>query len=83
MDPKKTESEEVIIKKVKGISNPADMMTKAINKEKPDKYMMMTKQTVVEGRAKEALQWKREEKLKANKEMKVRERNAIADDTGE
>ena len=83
MDPKKTESEEVIIKKVKGISNPADMMTKAINKEKLDKYMMMTKQAVVEGRAKEALQLKREEKPKANKEMKVSKRNAIADDTGE
>ena len=45
----KTESEEVVIKKVKGISNPADMMTKGVNREKLEKYMVMTKQTVVEG----------------------------------
>ena len=47
----KAEAEEVIIKKVKGISNPADMMTKSVNKEKLEKYMIMTKQKVVEGRA--------------------------------
>ena len=55
----KTEAEEVIVKKVKGISNPADMMTKSVNKEKLDKYMGMAKQKVVEGRAKESLKVKR------------------------
>ena len=55
----KTEAEEVVIKKVKGISNPADMMTKAVNTEELDKYMAMTKQKVVQGRAKEALQVKK------------------------
>ena len=58
----KTEKEEIILKKVKGISNPADMMTKAINKEKLDKYMVMTKQRPVEGRAKESLKVKRSAK---------------------
>ena len=58
----KTEAEEVIIKKVKGISNPADMMTKSVNKEKLDKYMVMTKQTVAAGRAKESLKVKRSAK---------------------
>ena len=38
----KTENEELTIKKVNGVSNPADMMTKGINKEKLDKYMPMT-----------------------------------------
>ena len=57
----KTESEEVVIKKVKGISNPADMMTKGVNKEKMEKYMVMTKQKVLEGRAKESLQVKKEQ----------------------
>ena len=55
----KTEGEEVIIKKVKGVSNPADMMTKTINREKLDKYMVMTKQKKVDGRAKESLNIKR------------------------
>ena len=36
------------------------MMTKAVNKEKLDKYMGMTKQKVVEGRAKEALHVKKD-----------------------
>ena len=55
----KTENEEVVVKKVKGISNPADMMTKSVNKEKLDKYMVMTKQRVEEGRAQESLKVKR------------------------
>ena len=55
----KTESEEIVIKKVKGISNPADMMTKSINKDKLERYMIMTKQKVAEGRAKESLNVKR------------------------
>ena len=57
----KTEAEEVIIKKVKGISNPADMMTKSVNREKFDKYMIMTTQKVVEGRATESLKVKTSE----------------------
>ena len=48
-----------MIKKVKGISNPADMMTKSINKDKLERYMIMTKLTVAEGRAKESLKVKR------------------------
>ena len=57
----KTESEEVVIKKVKGISNPADMMTKGVNKEKFEKYMAMTKQKTAEGRARESLKVKGKE----------------------
>ena len=34
------------------------MMTKAVNKEKLDKYMSMTKQKVEEGRAQEGLKVK-------------------------
>ena len=55
----KVEGEEVVMKKVKGVSNPSDMMTKGINREKLDKYMVMVRQTKVDGRAKEALQVKR------------------------
>ena len=55
----KTEAEELVVKKVKGISNPADMMTKSVNREKLDKYMVMVRQRKVEGRAREALQIKR------------------------
>ena len=57
----KTEAEEVIIKKVKGISNPADMMTKSVNKEKLDRYMAMTKQKTAEGRTGESLKVKGKE----------------------
>ena len=55
----KTEAEEIVIKKVKGISNPADMMTKSVNREKLDKYMVMIKQKLAEGRAKESLKIKK------------------------
>ena len=54
----KTEKEEVRIKKVKGISNPADMMTNSVNKEKLETYMVMTMQKVAVGRAKESLKVK-------------------------
>ena len=54
----KTETEEIVVKKVKGVSNPADMMTKAVNRDKLEKYMIMTRQKVEEGRAKEALKVK-------------------------
>ena len=56
----KVESEEIVIKKVKGVSNPADMMTKGVNKAKLDKYMLMIQQEVAEGRAKEGLQVKKD-----------------------
>ena len=46
---------------MKGISNPSDMMTKAVNREKLEKYMMMVSQTEADGRAKEGLQLKRED----------------------
>ena len=62
----KTEKEEVIIKKVKGVFNPSDMMTKAVNREKLDKYMMMVCQAIADGRAKEGLQVKRKDDLQAN-----------------
>ena len=55
----KMENEEVVVKKVKGISNPADMMTKSINRDKLEKYMIMTKQKIAEGRAKESLKVKK------------------------
>ena len=54
----KTEAEEIVIKKVKGVSNPSDMMTKGVNKETLDKYMSMIKQKVEEGRAREGLKVK-------------------------
>ena len=57
----RTEKEEVTIKKVKGIFNPSDMMTKGVNREKLDKYMVMVSQTEAEGRAREGLHLKREE----------------------
>ena len=59
----KTESEEIVIKKVKGVSNPADMMTKGVNREKLETYMEMTKQKLREGRAKVALQVKKKAPL--------------------
>ena len=55
----KVEGEDILIKKVKGVSNPADMMTKCMSKDKLNKYMLMTKQKVTEGRAQEALQMQR------------------------
>ena len=55
----KTEKEEIIVKKVKGISNLSDMMTKGVSREKLEKYMIMCKQKTLDGRAKEALQVKR------------------------
>ena len=57
----KVESEELVVKKVKGVSNPADMMTKAVHNENLHKYMVMTKQRVAEGRAQESLKIKRSE----------------------
>ena len=51
----KVENEELAVNKVKGISNPADMMTKNINKEKLDKYQPMVRRKVAVGRAKEGL----------------------------
>ena len=60
----KVEGEEIMIKKVKGVSNPADMMTKGINREKLEKYMVMTRQTAVEGRAREALKVKQGEEVR-------------------
>ena len=53
-----TKAEEIVVEKVKGVSNPADMTTKAVNKEKLDKYMSMTKKKVEEGRARGALKVK-------------------------
>ena len=41
----KVEEEKVAIKKVNGISNPSDMMTKYLNREKIDTYMNMIKQS--------------------------------------
>ena len=40
------------------------MMTKGVNKEKLEKYMVMTKQKVVEGRAEGALQVKKKQGVK-------------------
>ena len=59
----RTESEEVTVKKVKGVSNPSDMMTKAVNREKLEKYMVMVSQKEADGRAKEGLQIKRSKEL--------------------
>ena len=62
----KTEKEEVVIKKVKGVFNPSDMMTKAVTREKLETCMMMVCQAEAQGRAKEGLQLKREIVLDAN-----------------
>ena len=35
----KTENGEVVVKKIKGVSNPSDMMTKNVTREKLNKYM--------------------------------------------
>ena len=51
----KTEQGEIVVKKVKGASNPSDMMTKNVNREKMDKYMQMLRQRHVAGRASEGL----------------------------
>ena len=55
----KTESGEIVVKNIKGISNPSDMMTKNVTREKIDKYMQMMKQRHVSGRASEGLCVKR------------------------
>ena len=51
----RTETGDLVSKKVKGVSNPSDMMTKNVNKEKQDKYMEMVRQKNVGGRAQEGL----------------------------
>ena len=51
----KTEHGEIVVKKVKGASNPSDMMTKNINREKMDKYVQMLRQRHMKGRASEGL----------------------------
>ena len=55
----KTESGEIVVKKVKGVSNPSDMMTKNVAREKMEKYMQMLRQRHVSGRASEGLCVKR------------------------
>ena len=55
----KAEDETVTIQQVNSISNPTDMMTKAVDKETLDKYVVMTKQRKREGRAKEGLKVRR------------------------
>ena len=55
----KTEDGTVVVKKVKGVSNPSDMMTKHVNREKMEKYMRMIRQRFVQGRAKEGLNSKK------------------------
>ena len=70
----RTESDEVTIKKVKGVSNPSDMMTKAVNGEKLERYMVMVRQKEADGRAREALQIKRDEEV-TDKTIKETENN--------
>ena len=55
----KTETGALVVKKVKGVSNPSDMMIKNVTREKMMKYMQMIRQRRVEGRASEALCVKR------------------------
>ena len=52
---RKRQHGEIVVKKVKGASNPSDMMTKNVNSEKMDKYMQMVRQRHVAGRASEGL----------------------------
>ena len=51
----KTERGDSVVKKVKGVSNPSDMMTKNVSQEKLSRYMEMVRQKIVAGRAQEGL----------------------------
>ena len=55
----KTENGELVVKKIKGVSNPSDMMTKNISLDKMLKYMQMLRQRNADGRATEGLCVKR------------------------
>ena len=50
------EQKELIVKKVSGLANPADMMTKHLGREKLETYMRAVGQEAREGRAEEALE---------------------------
>ena len=54
----KIEYVKMIVNKVQGIPNSADMMRTPLNKEKLDKYMVKTTQGKREGRAKDGLKLK-------------------------
>ena len=51
----KTYNGDIVVKKVKGASNPSDMMTKNVSRDKTEKYMHMLRQRNVAGRAAEGL----------------------------
>ena len=55
----KVEEKELVIKKVSGLANPADMMTKHLGREKLETYMKTIGQEMREGRAEEALELQR------------------------
>ena len=55
----RVEKEEFVVKKVKGVQNPADMMTKNVNREKVDRYMPMVGQFLRSGRAEVGLKVQR------------------------
>ena len=50
---------ELTVKKVSGLANPADMMTKHLGREKLETYMRTVGQEVREGRAEGALELQR------------------------
>ena len=52
----KIEQKELTVKKVSGLANPADMMTKHLGREKLETYMRAVGQEVREGRAEGALE---------------------------
>ena len=55
----KIEQKELTVKKVSGLANPADMMTKHLGREKLETYMRTVGQEVREGRAEGALELQR------------------------
>ena len=55
MDSKKSKKKKIVVAKVLGTENPADLMTKYLTATKIDHYMKMLSQEQREGRAKMSL----------------------------
>ena len=59
------------------LSDRGELTSKAVNKEKLDKYMGMTKQKSVEGRAKEALHVRKDKELQGCSAKDDQERKQV------
>ena len=73
----KIEAEEVVVKKVKGVSDLADMMTKGVHREKLEKYRVRVRQKEMDGRAKTALQLKRDTDVNDNTRRDTEKKRCI------